>query len=69
MEQLPSGVVRTLVSNAGVPGTKKLGAPRSTQLFILPRSIKKVPGTLGDLVVRSKLSPRSGSAVVRQLFL
>ena len=34
---------------------------RSTQRFILPSSIKLVPGTPGDFVVKSKLSPRSGS--------
>ena len=36
-------------------------APRSTQSFILPRSIKWVPGTYGNLVVKSKLPPRSDS--------
>ena len=37
------------------------------QPFILPRSLKLVPGTPGDLVVQSKLSPRSGSVTLRQL--
>ena len=31
--------------------------PRSTQSFILPRSIKWVPGYFGNLVLKSKLSP------------
>ena len=38
-------------------------APRSTQPFILPRSIKLVPGNSGNLVVKSKLPPRSGSSL------
>ena len=41
-------------------------APRSTQFFILPRSIKSVPGSPGDLMVKSRLS-RSCSAALRQL--
>ena len=36
-------------------------APRSTQPFILPRSIKLVPGTSGNLVVKSKLPPQCGT--------
>ena len=35
-------------------------APRSTQPFILLRSIKRVPGIFGNLVVKSKLLFRSG---------
>ena len=42
-------------------------APRSTQPFTLSRSIKLVAGTLGKWVVKSKLSPDSGSVVLRQL--
>ena len=38
-------------------------APRSTQPFILPRSIKWVPGISGNLVVKSKLPPRSDSSL------
>ena len=38
-------------------------ASRSTQPFILPRSIKWVPGVSGNLVVKRKLSPRSGSSL------
>ena len=41
--------------------------PRSTQPFILPRLIKWVPGISGDLVVKSKLSPCSGSFVFNYL--
>ena len=43
-----------------------LVAPRSTQPFILPRSIKLVSGISGNLVVKSKLPPRSGTSL-RQL--
>ena len=39
-------------------------APRSTQPFILPRSIKWVPGISGNLVVKSKLPPRSSNSLV-----
>ena len=44
-------------------------APRSTQPFILPRLINWVPGTPGNWMVKSKLSPRSGSVALslRQL--
>ena len=38
-------------------------APRSSQPFILPRSIKWVPEISGNLVVKSKLPPRSGSSL------
>ena len=38
-------------------------APWSTQPLILPRSIKWVPGISGNLVVKSKLPPRSGSSL------
>ena len=38
-------------------------APRSTQPFILPRSIKWVPGISRNLVVKSKLPHRSGSSL------
>ena len=37
--------------------------PRWTQPFILPRSIKWVPGISGNLVVKSKLPPRSGCSL------
>ena len=35
-------------------------APRSTQPFNLPRSIKWVPGISGDLVIKSKVPTQSG---------
>ena len=38
--------------------------PRSTQPFILARSMKRVPDIYGNLVVKSKLPPRSGSSLV-----
>ena len=40
---------------------------RLTQPFIFPWSMKLVPGTLGDLMVKRKLSSRSGSVALRQL--
>ena len=42
-------------------------APKSTQPFIIPRSIKWVPEILGYLAVKSKLSPCSGTVALRQL--
>ena len=39
----------------------------STQSFILSRSIKWLPGTSRDRVIRSKLSPRSGSVALSLL--
>ena len=44
-------------------------APRSTKSFVPPKLVKWVPGTLGDLVIKSKLSPSNGSASLRQLNL
>ena len=41
-------------------------APKLNQLFILPRPINLVLGTPGDLMVKSKLSPRTGSVVLKQ---
>ena len=40
--------------------------PELTQPFILLRSIKQVPGTPGDLMVKNKLSPGSGCAALRR---
>ena len=42
-------------------------APRSTQLFILLRSIKWIPVISGKRVVKSKLPHHSGSVALRQL--
>ena len=42
-------------------------APKSTQPFIVSRSIKWVTGISLDLVVKSKMSPRSRSAAFKQL--
>ena len=38
-------------------------APRWSQPFIFPRSIKWVPGISGNLVVKSELPPQSGSSL------
>ena len=60
MEQWPSGKgAGFLIQGSRVQNHR--GAPRSTQPFILLRSIKWVPGISGNLVVKSKLPPRSGS--------
>ena len=62
MEQWPSGydagflIQDTRVQDHWV-------APISTQHFILRRSIKWVPGIPGNLVVKSKLPPWSGSSL------
>ena len=40
-----------------------LKPPRSTQPFILPRLVKWVPGISGNVVVKSKLPPRSGTSL------
>ena len=37
--------------------------PRSTQPFIILKSIKLVPGISGNLVVKSKLPPRSSPSL------
>lgn len=42
-------------------------APRLTQLFILPRLIKWIPKTPGELKIKSKLNPSCCSAALRQL--
>ena len=49
--------------------TETWATPRSSQPFILPRSIKLVLETQGEFVVKSKLSPISGSVALRQLDL
>ena len=51
----------------GSPVQNHWVAPSSTQPFILPRSIKWLPGISGNLLVKSKWPPCSGSAAVRQL--
>ena len=57
-------VVKTLDSQStGSRVQKHQVAPRLTQPFILPRSIKRVPGISGDLVEKSKLPPRSGAGL------
>ena len=42
-------------------------ASRSTQSFILPRSIKEAPEISGELMVKRKMPPCSGSVALRQL--
>ena len=62
--------LRHWIPNLGVLGSSHWVAPRSTsQPFIFPRSIKGVVGTPRNRVVKSKLSPRSGSVALRQLNL
>ena len=38
-----------------------------TQSLIVQRLVKWVPGTSGEIEVKSKLTPRSGCVVLRQL--
>ena len=62
MEQWPSG------QGAGFPiqmshVQNHWLAPRSTQPFILVRSVKLLPEISGNLVVKSKLPPQSGSSL------
>ena len=45
------------IPNQGIQ--KPLGGSRSTQSFIFLRLIKLVPGISGNLVIKSKLLPRS----------
>ena len=51
-------VVKALDSQSRGPLFKTSVAPKSTQPFIFLRSIKRVTGISGDLVVKSKLSPQ-----------
>ena len=44
-------------------------APNSTQRFILHGSIKWAPGIPGNVVAKSKRTPRSGSVALKQLSL
>ena len=58
------------IPNPGILGSKPLGASKvnsTSQSFILLGFIKWVPETPGDQVVKSKLSPCSGSVALRQL--
>ena len=59
--------LRGWISNPGVPCSKPLALGgskvNSGQPFILPRSIKWVPGISGNLMVKSKLPPWSGSSL------
>ena len=56
-----------IVWGPGVACSNPLGGSRSTQLFILPRSIRWVPGTSRNFVVKSKLPPGSGSVALNDL--
>ena len=49
------------------PGSNHCVAPRLTQTFILPRWTKWIPANPVDLVVKSKMSPGSGSVAMRQV--
>ena len=61
-------VVRALgFPNQGSQVRNHRVTPRSSQPFVLPRSINWVTGSSRDLMVMSKLSSRSGSVALRQL--
>ena len=62
-------MVRHWIPNPGVPGLKHWIAPMSTQSLILPGSIKWMPGAPGNWMVKSKMSPRSGTVGLRPLNL
>ena len=47
--------------------TVKMVALRSTQYFIFLSLVRLEPGTPGDLMFKSKLSPRSGYAALKCL--
>ena len=53
--------LRCWIPNPGVRVQNHWTAPRLTQPFILLRLVKWVPAISGDLVITSKLPPRSGS--------
>ena len=55
--------LRSWIPNPWVPCSKPVVAPRLTQPSVLSRSIKQVPAISGNLVVKSKLPPRSGSSL------
>ena len=56
----------SLISSISV-NTMKMVVPRSTQHFIFLSLVRLEPGTPGDLMFKSKLSPRSGFAVLKCL--
>ena len=60
-------VVKALGSQSRRPVFETTKWLKATQSFILPRSIKCVPGISGNLVVKSKLPCRSRSVALRQL--
>ena len=60
-------VVRRWIPNPELPGSKPLGGSRSTQPFIFLRLIKWVPEPPWVLLVKSKLSSRSGFLVLGQV--
>ena len=62
-------VVKTLDSQYRTPDSNLLGGfnIRSFQPFIQVKLIKWLPATSGDWVVKSELSPRSGSVALRHL--
>ena len=59
--------LRRWIPNPGVHVQNHWMTPRSTKSFILPKLIKRVPRIFENLMLKSKLPPRSGSAALRQL--
>ena len=53
------------IPNPGVPSSKPMGGSKVEPAFH-PSEVD-LPGLPGDLVAKSKLSPRSGSVALRQL--
>ena len=60
-------VVKAPDSKRGVPYSKPLEGSKIDSVFHPLRSIKLAPGSSGNFVLKSKLSPCSGSAAVMQL--
>ena len=55
--------LRCWIPNPVVPSPKPLGGSKVDSAFILLKSIKWVPEISGDLVVKNKLPPQSGSSL------
>ena len=55
------------IPNPGVPISKSLGRSKVDSAFHPSEVDKLVPRTLGDVVVKSGLSPRNVSVTLRQL--
>ena len=55
--------LRCWIANTEVPCSKPQGGSKVDSVFHLPRSTNWVPGIFGNLVVKNKLPPQSGSSL------